>query len=51
MALIDDRKLESKDLLKYIKGPDFPTGWQVNNSKKELSEIYETGQGPIRLRG
>src|SRR6185436_969326 len=43
--------LESKDLLKYIKGPDFPTGGQITNSKKELKEIYETGQGPIRLRG
>jgi DNA gyrase subunit A len=51
VALIDDRKLESKDLLKYIKGPDFPTGGQITNSKKELREIYETGQGPVRLRG
>ena len=51
VAMIDDRKLETKDLLKYIKGPDFPTGGQVMNSKKELREIYETGQGGIRLRG
>jgi DNA gyrase subunit A len=51
VALIDNRKLESKDLLKYIKGPDFPTGGQIINSKKELREIYETGQGPVRLRG
>src|SRR5450432_3885542 len=51
VALIDDRKLETKDLLKYIKGPDFPTGGQITNSKKELREIYETGQGGIRLRG
>jgi DNA gyrase subunit A len=51
IALIDDRKLETKDLLKYIKGPDFPTGGQITNSKKELRDIYETGQGPVRLRG
>ena len=51
VALIDDPKLESKDLLKYIKGPDFPTGGQVMNSKKELREIYETGQGGIHVRG
>jgi DNA gyrase subunit A len=51
IALIDDRKLESKDLLKYIKGPDFPTGGLCTNSKKELREIYETGQGPVYLRG
>ncbi|HVR02450.1 MAG TPA: DNA topoisomerase IV subunit A [Polyangia bacterium] len=51
VALIDDKSLETKDLLKYIKGPDFPTGGLVTNSKKELREIYETGQGGVRVRG
>jgi DNA gyrase subunit A len=51
VALIDDRDLETKDLLKHIKGPDFPTGGLVTNSKKELREIYETGQGGVRVRG
>jgi DNA gyrase subunit A len=51
IALIDDRDLETKDLLKYIKGPDFPTGGQITNSKKELREIYETGQGSVKVRG
>jgi DNA gyrase subunit A len=51
VALIDDKALETKDLLKYIKGPDFPTGGLVTNSKKELREIYETGQGGVRVRG
>jgi DNA gyrase subunit A len=51
IALLDNPKLEGKDLLKYIKGPDFPTGGLCTNSKKELREIYETGQGPIHLRG
>ena len=51
LELIKDRKLETKDLLKAIKGPDFPTGGQILNSKKELREIYETGQGSVRLRG
>ncbi|HEY1906580.1 MAG TPA: DNA gyrase subunit A, partial [Myxococcaceae bacterium] len=50
-ALVKDAKLETKDLLKFIKGPDFPTGAQVLNSKKELREIYETGQGSVRVRG
>ncbi|MBS1151836.1 MAG: Topoisomerase subunit, partial [Myxococcaceae bacterium] len=49
--LIAHPKLETKDLLKHIKGPDFPTGGQILNSKKELREIYETGQGGVRLRG
>ncbi len=51
IALIDDRSLDSKDLLKHIKGPDFPTGGQITNSKKEIRDIYETGQGAIHLRG
>jgi DNA gyrase subunit A len=49
--LIAHPKLETKDLLAYVKGPDFPTGGQVLNSKKELREIYETGQGSVRVRG
>jgi DNA gyrase subunit A len=49
--LSKNRQLETKDLLKYIKGPDFPTGGQVLNSKSELRTIYETGSGSIRVRG
>ncbi|MGQ0506179.1 MAG: DNA gyrase subunit A, partial [Myxococcaceae bacterium] len=51
VELISHPKLETKDLLKFIKGPDFPTGGQVLNNKRELKEIYETGQGSIRIRG
>jgi DNA gyrase subunit A len=51
LELIKDPALETKDLLKAIKGPDFPTGGQILNSKKELREIYETGSGAVRLRG
>ena len=49
-AMIKNNKLSNKDLMKYIKGPDFPTGGIVVN-EKELAEIYETGQGKIRIRG
>ena len=37
--------------MKHIKGPDFPTGGQLLNSKVELRQIYETGQGSLRVRG
>jgi DNA gyrase subunit A len=50
-AMIDDSNIEVKDLLKFIKGPDFPTSGQILNSKKELREIYQTGSGGIRTRG
>jgi DNA gyrase subunit A len=43
--------LPTKTLLKYIKGPDFPTGGQLMASRSELAQIYETGSGSLRLRG
>jgi DNA gyrase subunit A len=50
-AMIDDPDIGVKDLLKHVRGPDFPTGGEVLNSKREFREIYESGQGAIRLRG
>ena len=50
-ALIDNSSIDLKDILKLIKGPDFPTSGQILNSKKELKEIYQTGSGAIRVRG
>src|SRR5213593_3448042 len=49
-AMIDEPALDVKGLLKHLKGPDFPTGGEILNSKKEIRAIYETGQGAIRLR-
>ena len=42
--------ISTKQLMKYVKGPDFPTGGIVVN-KDDLLEIYETGQGKIKVRG
>jgi len=50
-AVIDNSNIDLKDILKLIKGPDFPTSGQILNSKKELKEIYQTGSGSIRVRG
>src|SRR5213594_938639 len=50
-AMIDEPDLDVKGLLKHVKGPDFPTGGEILNTKKELRDIYESGQGAIRLRG
>ena len=50
-ALISRRSLEVKDLLKSVKGPDFPTGGEILNSRAEIREIYENGQGAVRVRG
>ena len=51
VAMIEEPDIDVKGLLKHVKGPDFPTGGEILNARKELREIYETGQGPIRLRG
>jgi DNA gyrase subunit A len=50
-AMIDNSNIDLKNLLKHIKGPDFPTGGQILNSKKEMMEIYQSGNGGIRIRG
>jgi DNA gyrase subunit A len=50
-AVIDNSSIDLKDILKLVKGPDFPTAGQILNSKKELKEIYQTGSGAIRVRG
>lgn len=49
-AYIQNPDITTSELLKHIKGPDFPTGGIIIN-KDELSEIYETGSGKIRVRG
>ena len=45
---IKDYQLVANDA---IQGPDFPTGGQIVNTKDELRELYQTGQGTIRTRG
>lgn len=49
-AFMLDETITTEGLMKYIKGPDFPTGGIVTN-KDELKEIYETGTGKIKVRG
>jgi len=49
-AYMKDDSLTTAQLMKYVKGPDFPTGGVITN-KDELPDIYETGQGKIRIRG
>ncbi len=49
-AYMKNNDITTKQLMKYVKGPDFPTGGIVVN-KDDLPEIYETGQGKIKIRG
>ena len=49
-AYMNNEDISNAQLMKYIKGPDFPTGGIVTN-QDELKSIYETGTGKIKVRG
>ncbi|NBH24456.1 DNA topoisomerase 4 subunit A [Lachnospiraceae bacterium] len=49
-AYMLNENITTRELMRYIKGPDFPTGGIVIN-KDELLGIYETGTGKIKVRG
>ena len=49
-AYMKQEDISTKQLMKCIKGPDFPTGGIVVN-KDDLLEIYESGAGKIKVRG
>ena len=49
-AYMKNDEISTRQLMRHIKGPDFPTGGIVVN-KDDLLDIYETGQGKIKLRG
>ena len=50
IAYIKNRDIDTKKLLDILHGPDFPTGGIIAN-KKDLLEIYNTGNGKLKLRG
>lgn len=50
VAYMDNNNITTAELMKYVAGPDFPTGGIVVN-KSELLNIYENGTGKIKIRG
>ena len=50
LHLIDNRNARSKTLLKYVPGPDFPTGGVVVDPPEAIAEAYATGRGSFRVR-
>ena len=48
--LLKDPKTSIKKLREKIIGPDYPTGGQLMANESDLDQIYETGQGNIKLR-
>src|SRR5512135_837463 len=50
LHLIEKPDAKSKALLKWVKGPDFPTGGIIVDSKQAIAEAYVTGRGSFRVR-
>jgi topoisomerase-4 subunit A len=50
LHLIDKPDAKSKSLLKWVKGPDFPTGGIIVDSKESIADAYVTGRGSFRTR-
>jgi topoisomerase-4 subunit A len=50
LHLIDNPNARSKTLLKYVPGPDFPTGGLIVDPRAEIAEAYATGRGSFRVR-
>jgi topoisomerase IV subunit A len=50
LHLIEKPATKSRGLLRYVKGPDFPTGGVVVDSHESIAEAYTTGRGSFRVR-
>src|SRR5215469_16085311 len=50
VALIENPNTQARTLLKFVKGPDFPTGGIVVEDQAAIAEAYKTGRGGFRLR-
>ncbi len=50
LYLIEQPNARTKTLLKYVPGPDFPTGGLIVDPPEAIAEAYTTGRGSFRLR-
>jgi topoisomerase IV subunit A len=50
VLLIEDENTSLNELLKHIKGPDFPTAAEIITPTEDIRSIYETGSGRIKMR-
>jgi topoisomerase-4 subunit A len=48
--LIDNPGAETRDLMDFVSGPDFPTGGVIVDAKEAITLAYETGRGSFRVR-
>ncbi|MGE0523287.1 MAG: DNA topoisomerase IV subunit A [Variibacter sp.] len=50
LHLIEHPATKSRGLMKYVPGPDFPTGGVIVDTPSSIAEAYETGRGSFRVR-
>jgi topoisomerase-4 subunit A len=50
VRMIDKPETTLRGVLSHIKGPDFPTGGEIISPKDEITAIYKTGNGTLRVR-
>lgn len=50
IALMKNPKISHEELMSYVPGPDFPGGAQIISSHAEISQIYQTGRGSLKVR-
>jgi topoisomerase-4 subunit A len=50
IALLDDPDVTTRGLMKFVKGPDLPTGAEIVSPRAELVEFYDKGAGSFRAR-
>jgi topoisomerase-4 subunit A len=48
--LLDEPDAQTRTLMKYVKGPDLPTGGEIITPRSELLAIYNTGNGSYKAR-
>src|SRR4051812_37239365 len=48
--LLDEPEAQTRSLMKYVRGPDLPTGGEIVSPKADLLEIYNTGNGSFKAR-
>jgi len=50
IALLEDPEITTAALMKFVKGPDLPTGAEIVSPRADLRQLYETGNGSFRAR-
>ena len=50
IALMKNPKISHDELMSHVPGPDFPGGAQIISSQAEISQIYQTGRGSLKVR-